>query len=133
VTSEDTVEILLETFTWLGLGIGLLSFVVLIVMRAIDGPWVATSAVIIPGTDPVEARWMTLDGALHSRVLDEHEGEDVGIDDDVAVYYCHRAPHRMRFGRRGHAERILTLLAVVFGTIGVACFVGALVFAFAMG
>jgi len=133
VTSEDTVEILLETFTWLGLGIGLISVVLLVVVRAIDGPWVATSAVIIPGTDPVEARWMTLDGALHSRILDEHEGHDVGIDDDVEVFYCHRAPYRMRFGRRGHAERILTLLAVVFGAIGVVCFVGALVFAFAMG
>ena len=133
MTSEDTVEILLETFTWLGLGIGLLSLFALIVVRAIDGPWVATSAVIIPGTDPVEARWMTLDGSLHSRVLDPHEGHDVGIDDDVAVYYCHRAPYRMRFGRRGHAERILALLATVFLAIGVVCFVGALVFAFAMG
>ena len=133
MTSEDTVEILLETFTWLGLGIGLLSLFALIVVRAIDGPWVATSAVIIPGTDPVEARWMTLDGSLHSRVLDPHESHDIGIDDDVSVFYCHRAPYRMRFGRRGHAERILALLATVFLAIGVVCFVGALVFAFAMG
>jgi len=133
VTSQEAVEILLETFTWLGIGIGLLSFFLLIVVRAIDGPWVATSAVIIPGTDPVEARWMTLDGSLHSRVLDAHEGTDVGIDDAVDVYYCHRAPDRMRFGRRGHAERVLTLLTVLFGAIGAACFVGALVYAFAMG
>ena len=133
MTSEEAVAILLETFTWIGLGIGLLCFLLLIVMRAVDGPWVATSAVIIPGTDPVEARWMTLDGSLHSRVLDEHEGRDVGIDDDVALYYCHRAPYRMRFGRKGHAERILTLLTVLFGAIGVACFVGSLAYAFLLG
>lgn len=133
MSGEEAVGILLETFTWLGIGIGVAAFAILFIMRAVDGPWVQTSAVIIPDTDPTEARWMTLEGDLHSRILDPHEGEGVGIDDAVTVYYCHRAPDRMRFGRKGHGERVLTLLAVLFTVIGVGCFVGALVFAFAMG
>lgn len=127
------MAILLETFTWIGLGIGAVSFVILVMVRAVDGPWIPTSAVLVPGTDPLEARWMTLEGTLHSRILDPHEGEELGMDDAATVYYCRRDPYRMRFSRKGHSERILGILALLFGVLGVACFVGALVFAFAQG
>ena len=129
---NEAVGLLLELFTWIGLGLAALLFLVLTIVRAVDGTWIETGAILLPDEDGVEARWMSDEGA-HARRLDPHERADTHGADSVTVYYSWRSPDRMRLHRLSVTERILRLLFIIMGALGVAAFLGQLVMLFLSG
>jgi hypothetical protein len=120
VNAEDALGLLLETLSLLGLSLGVLFLIVALAVRASDGHWVETTAVLVGGPGDVEARWMTEDGGLHSRLLDAGETAELGEADAAPVFYNRRSPDRIRFHRKHEGERFFLVLAAILGGVGAA-------------
>jgi hypothetical protein len=122
VDADDALGLLLETLSVLGLALGGLFLLIALAVRASDGDWVETTAVLVGDSDggDVEARWMTEDGSLHSRRLDSGEAADLGDADAAPVFYKRRSPDRIRFHRKHEGERLFLVLAAILGGVGVA-------------
>jgi hypothetical protein len=131
------VGVLLETFTIFGLVLGALCFVISMAVRAADGDWIETTAVIVPegdsGPQALLARWMAHDGSLHSRRLHDHEIDEVHELEAFPVFYSRDSPHRMRFGRKNEAARIFWLLFIVLAGVGLLCLGGSALLTLAVG
>jgi len=123
VSGEHGISLVLETITFLGLLFGIICLLAGLVIKAIDGQWLPTTALLIEESDPLQARWMTDDGSLHVRELDQREVDHAGDSETVEVFYRRMSPHRMRFHRKSEAERVFWLLFIVIGGVGGVCFV----------
>ncbi|WP_166879933.1 MULTISPECIES: hypothetical protein [unclassified Salinibacterium] len=126
MNGNEAIGLLLELFTWIGLSLAALTLFLIMIVRAVDGSWVPTDAVLLTDGDAVEARWMTSESS-QSRRLDAHEIAETGSADSATVYYSLRAPERMRLHRLSTGERILRLLFIIMASIGVAASVVSLV------
>jgi hypothetical protein len=126
VTESPALSLLLELFTWVGLGAGLLCFVMWLAVKWGGGTWVETTAVMPEPGDP-QVRWMTEDGTLHSQQLDDGELADFAADGAATIYYSRRHPHRMRLHARGHGESLWRFLTAIFIGLGALSAVGSLV------
>ena len=109
----DILENLAEILTWIGLVIGSLCYFGLLIMQLSAGRWVETDAVMIGGADQPRLRWMSSEG-LHEHLIHETDHRDFGSYDGIRVYYSARNPHRYRFERIGHGEKLMRLLTVLF-------------------
>lgn len=112
----ETLGVLSELFTWVGLVIGAGFLLVVFVIRAVSGSWVETAAVVVDR----EARWMTEDREVHSRRLTQHEISRAADLDDLMVFYSERSPDRMRLDRWSEPEKALRLVGIVLASVGVA-------------
>ena len=113
----DILENLAEILTWIGLTIGGLCFFGLIIMQLSAGRWIETDAVMIDGAGQSRVRWMSSEG-LHEHLIHEGDHRDFRSSDGIRVYYSARNPHRYRFERIGHGERLMRLLTWLFLGIG---------------
>ena len=130
MTGKETLGVLLELFTWIGVALGICFLLVAFLVRTAGGRWVSTTAVIEQGAGAPEARWMSEDGELLSRALDAGEVSELGDADAVTIFYSRYRPERMRFHTRSDAERTWLLLAAILGGLGVASAVAQLVLLF---
>jgi hypothetical protein len=120
VTAEDALSLLLETLSVLGIALGLLFLLIALAVRASDGQWIETTAVLVGEEGDVEARWMTEDGDLHSRPLHPGEAAEIGDADAAPVFYSRRSPGRIRFHRTHEGQRFFGVLAAILGGVGMA-------------
>lgn len=129
MSGNEAIGLLLELFTWIGLSLAVVTLFLVLTVRAVDGSWVPTDAVLLADGDTVEARWMTSESS-QARRLDSHEIAETGGADSVTVYYSVRAPERMRLHRLSTGERVLRLLFVIMASIGGLASVASLVLLF---
>jgi len=119
VSGEDIVGLVLETLTLLGFAVGGICLAVAIVIRLADGQWIATTGVVLRDPGAPLVRWLTEEGSLFTRPLDDHESDHVGSADEAPVFYSRRVPDRVRFTRRHDAERVFWLVFAVATGLGV--------------
>jgi hypothetical protein len=127
VSGEDIVGLVLETLTLLGFVVGFACLAVAIVIRLADGQWIETTAVVLRDADAPLVRWLTEEGSLYTRPLDDHESDHVGRADEASVFYSRRVPDRMRFTRRHDAERVFGLVFAIATGLGVVSLVASTV------
>ncbi|MDQ1206054.1 hypothetical protein [Microbacterium sp. SORGH_AS_0862] len=122
-----TVDVLLETFTWVGfLGAVAVGVVWLILLLA-DGTWTPAHAVIEPGENGRVAHWFTAEGGVGRAVLsDADEAHLVGAD-EAAIYYRAGTDDRMRFVARSPLVRLTGWFTVGLFAVGVLAVVLSLV------
>lgn len=152
---HDLIGLILEVFTWIGLGSAAVVLVVMLIARAVDGSWVETHAVIVDevGVDrsaetvsadtvsadtvdeadaaPKQLRWMTEESELFSRDLTDAEAAAIRDPDEAVVYYSRRDPSLARFGRRADHAKALRLLFFVTAGVGVGSFIASFIVLFA--
>ncbi|TQL48092.1 hypothetical protein FB562_1173 [Homoserinimonas aerilata] len=127
MSGSDFLGPLLELFSWIGLTLGAACLVVALIIRAVSGRWVETTAVVVHESGSAAARWLADDGTIHSRPLDPAEAAQLTASDDVMVFVSVVRPERMRLHRRGGGEQTLMFLALLLGGVGIVASVASFV------
>jgi hypothetical protein len=133
MSATDIIGHLLEVFTIIGVAVAALCFLVWFSIRMADGRWHETTAVILRDEDRDSVRWLTEDNTLHTLQLDDDTADDLAGEESVTVFYSVAASDRIRFERRGGAERLLWTLFIVFASTGAGSIIGSLVLTIATG
>ncbi|WP_159500903.1 hypothetical protein [Microbacterium sp. 18062] len=127
---DGTLDILLETFTWVGFGAGMVLAGIALVAALADGTWLPASAVVEPGPDGRVARWFTHDGGVGEALLSASDELHLGAADSVHLFY-RPGSNRIRFTPRSPLVRVTGWLAVGLLAIGALSLIASLIIMFA--
>ncbi|MGP3534757.1 hypothetical protein ACTU3I_08190 [Microbacterium sp. RD1] len=126
----NALEAVVEIFSWVGIGAGvLLGGIALLVLLA-DGRWAPVRGFIEHEPEGAVIRWFDEDGDVNSAPLTPEQVAALGDGDAADVYALRGAPDRMRITRRSPALRGLAGLAGVFLGVGVLALVVSIVLLF---
>ncbi|WP_350347987.1 hypothetical protein ABIQ69_15310 [Agromyces sp. G08B096] len=122
----DLIAVLVELLAWVGLGLGLPVLIAAVIARAADRRERVDVVVVQPadGHGPALVRWFA-DGELHERPIAPDELH--GIADHESAEGYARPGGRLSFERRGHAARVLAVLAWVLLSVGIAALAASVV------
>jgi hypothetical protein len=126
----STLEILLETFTWVGLSASVLLAVVALILTLADGTWLPASAVLEPSSEGRVARWFTDDGRVGVALLSSHDDSRLGAGDTAELFY-RRGTNRVRLTPHWPLARLAWWLAAGFFALGMLSFIVPLAVMFA--
>lgn len=130
---SNALDAVIEIFTWVGLGGGLLLAVVAVVLLLADGTWVPTRAVVERVDGYRVVRWFDEDGGVNEAPLSAHDDAKVGAADMADVFFRRGRANRMRLTRSSPLVRFVSLLAFGVLGLGVLAFVLSIVVLFARG
>ena len=120
---SNVVDIVVELFTWVGLGAGIVLSIAALILYAADGTWVPVRAVVEEVDDHRVVRWFDESGGVNEAPLSPHDDARIGPADMADVFARRGSRHRMRLTRSSPLVRFVALLAT--GVLGL----GALAFA----
>ena len=130
---DHAIDAIIEIFTWVGLGAGLLVGLLALVLRLVDGTWVPVRAVIERGGTRILARWFDEDGGVNEARL-THEQQHALAGKDMADVYSRRGDrNRMRLTHGSPAVRAAALLAAGLFGLGVCALILSWILLFARG
>ncbi|MGI9824341.1 hypothetical protein [Agromyces sp. Marseille-Q5079] len=109
----DTIGVIAEVIGWVGLGVGLACFGLVLLIRIADGRWLPTDAVIADEADGSTVRWFA-EGEFHARRLSAAERHHVEDVDEEKAFYREREPEHLRLHEPPAGRRVLRLLGIVF-------------------
>lgn len=118
----DTLALVGEVLSWVGLGVGLPLLLLAFLIRTVEGAWLPTEIAVIERDGALIGRWFA-GGDFHERPLKRHESataEDGWADGVVSA----NNPARARVGEPPHTRRVILTLGIVFAGVG---FVGLVV------
>jgi hypothetical protein len=118
----DTLALVGEVLSWVGLGIGLPLLLLAFLIRTVEGAWLPIEIAVIEREGSLIGRWFA-GGDFHERALRGHEAAtaDDGWADGVVSA---NNPARARVGEPPHTRRVILTLGIVFAGVG---FVGLVV------
>lgn len=113
----DTLALVGEVLSWIGLGIGLPLLFLGLLIGSVEGPWRNIEIVIIERDGAQFARWFA-GGDFHERPL--RRGEFVPPEAEWATgVVSANDPARARVGEPPHLRRVLMTVGSVFAGVGV--------------
>lgn len=115
---DTALDILLEVFSWLGLGAGLLLGVVSVILWAADGTWLPADAIVDHEDDGTIVRWFDAEGEANSAHASAADAAALDGADRASIWYRHGWRGRMRLTRRSPALRAATWAAGGMLTLG---------------
>ena len=116
---QEFVGLGAELFIWVGLGGSALCFIILLLVRAVQGRPTSSEGVLTETPAGTQLRWLADDGLMRSRPLTEHEATQTTTVDDLFVYYHRRSPDTVELQPVGHAEGVLRMLGLILLGVGV--------------
>jgi len=130
---DAAVDAVIEIFSWVGFGLGVLLALLALVMYLADGTWLPTRAVVEDSAHGRLVRWFDEDGGVNEAHL-SHDDEHALAGKSMAdIFYRRGARGRMRLTQRSPAVRAVALLAAGLVGLGVAALVLSWVLLFARG
>lgn len=123
MSADGALGTIAELLTWVGLGLGLALGLAWLIVRAAQSGEEVTEAEVVDG---VRLRWLTQDGRLCERDLEEWERAELGTD-GIRVRYRRARPERARLASLPRPGGALRVLALVFLGIGAAAWAGSIV------
>ncbi|MBT9608348.1 hypothetical protein [Microbacterium sp.] len=130
---SNVVDVVIELFTWVGLGAGTLLAIAALLLYVADGTWLPVRAVVEDLGDHRAVRWFDEDGGVNEAPLSPHDDERVGTADMTDVFYRRGSLHRMRLTRSSPLVRFVALLAAGVLGLGVVAFAVSIVLLFLRG
>jgi hypothetical protein len=118
----DTVGLIAEVFTWIGVGAGLALLFAALVVRIADGTWLPARGVIEHTDHGSVVRWFDDDGGVNEAALSDHDVRRLDSRDMADIYYRHGWHNRMRLDAGSHAVRALVRLALLMLAVALAAF-----------
>ncbi len=115
------VDILLEVFTWIGLGGAFALAVVAVILWAADGTWLPAEAIVDHDGDRTVVRWFDADGDANSAVAGPEDAAALAGRDEASIWYRHGWRGRMRLARRSPGLRAVSLSAAGMLALGIVC------------
>lgn len=126
------LDALLEAFTWVGFGVGILILLAALFARLIDGRWVPTHVLIEDGSGGRVAHWFAAGGVGAAPLTSDQEKALAGRD-EADVFTREGVHDRIRLRKGSSAVRAFTTLALALIALGAAAGVGSLVQLFVRG
>ena len=130
---SNALDALIEIFTWVGLGGGLLLAFAAVILLLLDGTWAPARAVVEPVDGGRVVRWFDDRGGVNEAPVSAHDDAKIGAADMVDIFYRRGVSHRMRLTRSSSVVRFVSLLAAGVLTLGAVAFVVSIVLLFARG
>ena len=130
---SNALDAVIEIFSWVGLGGGLLLAFAAVVTLLADGTWLPARAVVEEIDGQRVVRWFDERGGVNEAPLSSHDEAQIGAADMTDIFYRRGSAHRMRLTRSSPAARFLSLLAAGVLGLGVVAFVLSIVLLFARG
>lgn len=121
---SNVVDVVIELFTWVGLGAGILLAVAALILYVADGTWVPVRAVVEHVDDHRVVRWFDEHGGVNEAPLSPHDDARIGDADMADVFARRGSSHRMRLTRSSPLVRFVALLAA--GVLGLGVVASAL-------
>ena len=118
-SAQDILGIAAELFIWLGFGGTALCFLILLVVRAVQGKSVSSEGALAETDTGTQLRWMADDGLLRSRQLTESERAEITDPDELLVFYRRHSPDTVELQPVDHAEGVLRMLGLILLGVGV--------------
>jgi hypothetical protein len=118
-SAQDILGIAAELFIWLGFGGAALCFLILLVVRAVQGKSVSSEGALAETDTGTQLRWMADDGLLRSRQLTESERLEIDDPDELLVFYRRHSPDTVELQPVDHAEGVLRMLGLILLGVGV--------------
>lgn len=116
----DTLGIVGEILSWIGLGIGAPLLLVAVLVRAGDGRWLPVEAVIVAQDDGVLVRWLAA-GELHERALTAREYADAArAEGSKPAFVSEKRPSKLRFEPRRPVIHELYVIGLTLTIVGLA-------------
>lgn len=110
----DTLALVGEVLSWIGLGIGLPLLLVAMLVRVVEGPWLPIEIAVVERDGALLARWFAGDH-FRERRLRRSEPPTVGWTTGVV---SGNDPMRARIGEPPHFRRVVRTLGIVFTAVG---------------
>jgi len=130
---SNALDAVIEIFTWVGLGGGLLLAFAAVFLLLADGTWLPARAVVEHVDGGRVVRWFDDDGGVNEAPLSAHDEAKIGAADMADIFYRRGAANRMRLTRSSPLVRFVSLLAAGVLGLGVLAFVVSIVVLFARG
>lgn len=130
---DTALDILLEVFSWLGLGAGVLLAAVAVILWAVDGTWLPADAIVDHEDDGTVVRWFDADGDANSAHASPAEAQHLAVADRTPIWYRHGWRGRMRLTRRAAGFRAVVWAAASMLALGVLALTASWILLFARG
>ncbi|MET0735714.1 MAG: hypothetical protein ABWY55_08740 [Microbacterium sp.] len=124
------IDAVLEIFTWVGFGLGVLVAVVAVIARLADGTWIPAQAVIADDPHGRIARWFGTEGEVGQARLTHEQEHRLEGRETADVFVRLGRSDRMRLTEGSPAVRLLVWLAVGFLALGALAALGSLILLF---
>ena len=116
----DTLGMVGEILSWIGLGIGLPLLLIAMLVRSGDGRWLPVEVVIVTDSERILARWFA-GGEAHERILSaqEYRGPEAKKNPRPG-FVSEKRPSKMRFEPRRpviHEFYVIGLTLTIIGAL----------------
>lgn len=120
MNAVDTLGMVGEILSWIGLGIGLPLLLIAMLVRSGDGRWLPVEVVIVTDGDRLLARWFA-GGAAHERTVSaqEYRGPEANKNPRPG-FVSEKRPSKMRFEPRRpviHEFYVIGLTLTIIGAL----------------
>lgn len=130
---SNAIDALIEIFTWVGLGAGLLLALAAVFLLLADGTWLPARAVVEHVDEGRVVRWFDHDGGVNEAALSAHDDAKIGPVDMINIFYRRGSENRMRLTRSSPLVRFMSLLAAGVLALGLVAFIVSIVMLFVRG
>ena len=130
---DHAIDAVIEIFTWVGLGAGILLGLVALILKLADGTWLQTRAIVEHGETGSLVRWFDADGGVNAAALNHEQTHALAGKEMADIFYRRGRQNRMRLTHGSPAVRAVWLLAAGLLALGVIALVTSWVLLFARG
>lgn len=116
MTPLETLAMIGEIFSWIGLGIGLPLLLLALAVRAADGPWEAVEIAVVRDDSGLSARWFAGEDFRERGLRHDEAGLGEGWH---RGWVSSRRPWRARFSGPPATERICSVLGGMLTGVGI--------------
>ncbi len=128
-----TIGVVLDVFTWIGLGAAALLGIIAVAMWAADGTWLPADAYVDHEDGVTTVRWFDVDGDANSAPAVGALASALAGADRTAIWYRHGWHGRMRLTRRAPQLRSVVVAALALLGVGLVAAAVSLLLLFAGG
>lgn len=130
---DHALDAVIEIFTWVGIGAGILLGLVALIVKLADGTWLTTRAIVEHGEDSSLVRWFDADGGVNAAYLTHEQARELAGKDMADIFYRRGRVNRMRLTHGSPAVRAIALLAAGLLALGLVATIVSWVLLFVRG
>ncbi|MCC4250337.1 MULTISPECIES: hypothetical protein [Microbacterium] len=130
---SNVVDVVIELFTWVGLGAGVLLAVAALILYVADGTWLPVRAVVEDVDGHRVVRWFDENGGVNEAPLSPHDDARIGRADMADIFARRGSRHRMRLTSFSPLVRFVALLATGVLGLGAVAFLVSIILLFTRG
>ncbi|MEU1970741.1 hypothetical protein ABZ477_03725 [Microbacterium sp. NPDC019599] len=130
---DHAIDAVIEIFSWVGIGAGILLGLVALILKLADGTWLPARAIVEHNDGGSLVRWFDADGGVNAAHLNHEQAHKVAGHDMADIFYRRGTPNRMRLTHGSPAVRAVSLLAAGLFALGIVALITSWILLFVRG